>query len=137
LREIPTICYYYSNFFQGRTRVFHKKQHPVLTINRAIYCHLSFGLHLYQNDCKYGVTIMELSPMGTALHSVIICVRERPQTFGNLANHSSPITERSRSFANKTAYWNYCWSQGFSLIGNENSTIITTKCSQEIVNLSK
>jgi len=39
-----------------------------------------------------------------AVRSVSICVRERPRTFGNLANHSSPITERSRSFANKTAY---------------------------------
>jgi len=43
------------------------------------------------------------------VRSVSICVRERPQTFGNLANHSSPITERSQSFANKTAYWTHCW----------------------------
>jgi len=37
------------------------------------------------------------------VRTVSICVRERPRTFSNLANHSSPITERSRSFANKTA----------------------------------
>jgi len=45
-----------------------------------------------------------------AVRSVSICVRERPRTFGNLANHSSPFTERSRSFANKTAYWTHWWS---------------------------
>jgi len=42
------------------------------------------------------------------VRSVSICFRERPRTFGNLANHSSPITERSRSFADKTAYWTHC-----------------------------
>jgi len=34
-----------------------------------------------------------------AVRSVSICVRKQQRTFGNLANHSSPITERSRSFA--------------------------------------
>jgi len=43
-----------------------------------------------------------------AVRSVSLCVRERPQTFGNLANHSSPLTERSRSFGNKAAYWTHC-----------------------------
>ena len=68
-----------------------------------------------------------------AVRSVSICVRERPQTFGNLANHSSPISERprtfdnlanhsspiskrSRSFANKTAYWTYCCFHWINLI---------------------
>ena len=40
----------------------------------------------------------------SSVRSVSICVRERPRTFGNLANHSLPVSERSRSFANKTAY---------------------------------
>ena len=43
-----------------------------------------------------------------AVRSVSICVREWPQRFGNLANHSLPITKRLRSFANKTAYWTHC-----------------------------
>ena len=42
------------------------------------------------------------------LLSVCISVLERPRTFDNLANHNSQITERSRSFANKTAYWTHC-----------------------------
>ena len=44
----------------------------------------------------------------SSVRSVSICVRERPRTFGNLANHSLPISEGSRSFANKTAYWTHC-----------------------------
>jgi len=56
---------------------------------------------------KLNVALRILKP---GVRSVSIFVRERPRTFGNLANHSSPISERSRSFANKTAYWTHCMS---------------------------
>ena len=67
----------------------------------GLYC---TGLLEENNRVNLVTSLLVISFTDSAVRSVSICVRERPQTFGNLANHSSPITERSRSFANKTAY---------------------------------
>ena len=70
----------------------------------AMNNHITLYIQVEYNIVFEYATECKLTAHTPLMRSVSICVSEQPRTFGNLANHSSPITEHLRSIANKTAY---------------------------------